>query len=171
MLDDEGQSEFRSAVGRIGYVANSSRPDLSYMNLVLSMNVSNATKWDLKMAIKAFKKMKSGTTTMKFIDLGSVGDRVLEGYGDAGFKSLPNKLSSCCGYVILLTNKKMDRSSILDWKSNKIRRVVASSTSAEALASNETLDACAYVKCVLKELLQDSLGASDIPIDGYRVDV
>ena len=70
---------------------------------------------DLKMAIKAFKKMKSGTTTMKFVDLGSVDDWVLEGYGDAGFKSLPDKLSSCCGYVILLTNKKTEMSSILDY--------------------------------------------------------
>jgi hypothetical protein len=63
---------------------------------------------------------------------------------------LPDKISSCCGYVILISNKKTGSSSILNWKSNKIKRVVGSSTAAEALASNETLDVLVHVKFVLK---------------------
>ena len=43
ILDEEGQAAFRAVVGRIGWVAGSSRPDLSYDNLVLSMKVGKAT--------------------------------------------------------------------------------------------------------------------------------
>jgi hypothetical protein len=44
LLDEEGQADFRAVAGRIGWIANSSRPDLSYANLVLSMKVRNA-RW------------------------------------------------------------------------------------------------------------------------------
>ena len=161
-LDNEGQAEFRAVVGRIGWIANSSRPDLSYDNLVLSMKVGHATFRDMKMAIKVMKKLKNDCTKMKFVDLGHTDDWILEGYGDAGFKSLPDKLSSCCGYVLLVTNKETGFSSILSWKSTKIRRVVGSSTAAEALASNETLDALVYIRSVLQELLSEQL--RNIPI-------
>ena len=36
-LDEDGQSDFRAVVGRIGWIANSTRPDLSYDYLVLSI--------------------------------------------------------------------------------------------------------------------------------------
>jgi hypothetical protein len=42
---------------------------------------------DMKMAIKVIKKMKSENTSMKFVNLGSIEDLVLEGYGDAGLSS------------------------------------------------------------------------------------
>ena len=42
ILDEEGQGEFRSAVGRIGWVAKASKPDLVYDNLVLSMKLGCA---------------------------------------------------------------------------------------------------------------------------------
>ena len=165
LLDDEGQSEFRTAVGRIGWVANSSRPDLAYDHLTLSMKVGKATVRDMKAATKAVKKIKYEKTTMKFVNLGSCDHWVLQAYGDAGFKSLPDKLSSCSGYVVLLTNQENNTSSILSWKCNKIRRVVDSSTAAEALASNDTLDALVYIKCVLNELLGDLI--KNIPLQVF----
>ena len=57
-LNEEGQAEYRSAVGRIGWVANASRPDLAYDNLVLSMKLGNASLRDMKTAVKIMKKMK-----------------------------------------------------------------------------------------------------------------
>ena len=153
LLDEDGQAEFRSAVGRIGWVANSSRPDLSYNNLILSMKVGNACVRDMKLAIKTIKRMKCENTVIKFVELGPIDKWVLEAYGDAGYQSLPDKISSCCGYVLLLSNIETRTSSVITWKSNKVRRVVGSSTAAEGLASNETLDALVYIKAVLKELL------------------
>ena len=108
------------------------------------------------------KELKSESTKMKYVDLGQIDSRILEGFGDAGFASLPDKISSCCGYVILVTNKETGHSSILSWKSAKIRRVVGSSTAAEALAFNETMNALVYIRFLLNELLQDKL--KDIPM-------
>lgn len=155
LLDIDGQSDFRSAVGRIGWVSSSSRPDLAFHHLLLSTRIGHATVRDMKFAVKAVKQIKCDVTTMKFVPLGPVSEWVLEGYGDAGHKSLPDKLSSSCGYVLLLRNKVSGATSVLSWKSTKIRRVVASSTAAEALATVETSDALMYISAVLKELLGD----------------
>ena len=155
VLDDEGQGEFRSAVGRIGWVANASRPDLSYDHLVLSMKLGCATLRDLKVAVKIIKKMKCENMSMKFVDLGPIENWTIEGYGDAGFRSLPDKTSSCGGSVLMITNKVANKSSVLNWRSNKIKRVVSSSTAAEALAANAVLDEMVYIKFVLRELLGD----------------
>ena len=153
LLDDEGQAEFRTVVGRLGWVASTSRPDLSYDSLVLSTKLGDATVRDMKQAIKIIKKVKCGFTSMKFVNLGAIDEWSLEAYGDAGFKSLPDKTSSCAGYVTLLCNKNKNVACVLNWKSKKLRRVVSSSTAAEALSANEALDDMVYLKLVLMEML------------------
>ena len=42
LLSEECQSDYRAAVGRIGWIANTSRPDLAYDNLVLSTKLGKA---------------------------------------------------------------------------------------------------------------------------------
>ena len=157
LLDEDGQCDFRSAVGRIGWVSSSSRPDLAFNHLLLSTLIGQATVRDMKLAVKTVKQIKCDNTVMKFVPLGPVDEWVLEGYGDAGHKSLPDKLSSACGYVLILRNKVTNTASVLSWKSTKIRRVVGSSTAAEALATVESSDALMYISAVLRELLGDEL--------------
>ena len=163
IMDEEGQSEFRAVVGRIGWIANSTRPDLSFDNLVLSTKLGKATVRDLRLAGKTIKKMKSDGTQMKFVDLGPIPQWTLQGFGDAGFKSLPDKTSSCGGHVILLSNKMRNCSCVLDWRAKKLKRVVSSSTAAEAVAVNDTLDMMVYVKAILTELFGDV--GRDIPLE------
>ena len=163
LLNEYDQSEFRSIVGRIGWVAKSSRPDLSYDNLVLSLKVGKASQRDMKMAIKIIKKMKCEGTSIKFVDLGAIAEWTIEGFGDAGFRSMPDRTTSCGGCVILISNKSKGLSSVLNWKSNKLKRVVSSSTAAEALAANDALDEMVYIKCILTELLGSA--AENIHLD------
>ena len=153
VLDDDGQADYRAVVGRIGWVANSTRPDLSYDNIVLSMKLGKATIRDMRQACKIITKIKCDGTQMKFVNLGPVTQWTLHGFGDAGFKSLPDKTSSCGGHVILVCNREKGLSCVLDWKTKKLKRVVSSSTAAEALAANDTLDMLVYVHSVLVELL------------------
>ena len=87
----------------------------------------------MKHAVKIVRKLKCDNTAMKFVNLGPVEEWVLEGYGDAGFKSLPDKTSSCGGHVILLRNVKKNVACVLDWRSKKLKRVVSSLPAAEAL--------------------------------------
>ena len=153
ILNEEWQSEFRAAVGKIGWLANISRPDLAYDNLALSTKLGKATLRDMKYVYKVLRKVKCESTTMKFVDLGPVKEWSLEAHGDAGYKSLPDKTSSCGGYVVLLCNRQRGIGCVLNWKSRKLRRVVSSSTAAEALAVNEALDEMVYVKTVLSEMI------------------
>ena len=126
--------------------------------MVLSTRLGKATVRDLKQAFKVVKKLKSDVTSMKFVNLGSPSQWSLEGFGDAGFKSLPDKVSSCGGHVLLLSNRSTGKACVLKWKSKKLKKVVSSSTAAETLASNDTLDALVYVKSLLGEIL-----GSDFP--------
>ena len=162
VLEEDQQAEFRAAVGRIGWVANSTRPDLAYDNLTLSMKLGNATIRDMKHACRVIKRLKCDSTQMKFVDIGPIDQWTLHGYGDAGFKSLPDKISSCGGQVILISNNERNLSCVVDWRSKKLKRVVSSSTAAEALAANDTLDSLVYVHSVLVETFGDV--AKDIPL-------
>ena len=63
----------------------------------------------------------------------------------------------------MLPNEVTGAASVSSWKSTKIRRVVGSSTAAEALAAAKTSEALMYVQVVLKELMGDF----DIPLHLY----
>ena len=153
LVNDETQTEFRSLVGKLGWLAKNARPDLGYDGLVMSTKVGKATADDMKQLVKLVKKMKAEVTEMKFIDIGPVCDWIIEGHGDAGYKSLPDKVSSCGGQVISVKNKTTGAQCVVSWRSKKLKRVVTSSTAAEAMAVNDTLDEMVYIKEVLKEAL------------------
>ena len=161
-LIEEDQKEFRAIIGKIGWLSQTSRPDLAFDNLVLSTKLGNATFDDMKHAIKIIKKMNCEDTEMKFADLGDPSKWSIVGYGDAGYKSLPDKVSSCGGHVVLLCNKDTKLSCVVSWKSKKLKRVVSSSTAAEALAVNDTLDEMVYIRSVLSEIFG---GAVEIPME------
>ena len=153
LLSDQDPGEFRTAVGKIGWVAQTSRPDISYDHLTLSTKLGNASVRDMKQAIKIVRKMKIDGTSMKFKHMGPIEQWTLVGHGDAGYKSLPDKISISGGHVILLCNKEIGVSCVVNWRSRKLKRVVSSSTTAESLAINDCLDELVYIKLVLMELL------------------
>ena len=65
---------------------------------------------------------------MKYSNLGKdLVDWVLIGHGDAGIKSMNDKITSVGGYVLLLCNSRTNACCVLGWKSKKIKRKVISS--------------------------------------------
>ena len=146
LVDVDSQCDFRSMIGKLGWLAKNARPDLGFDSLMLSTKVGKATANDFKHVVKIVKKLKAEPTAMKFQDLGSIVDWRIDGHGDAGYRSLPDKVSSCGGQVILITNKKTQMQCVVSWRCKKIKRVVSSSTAAEALAANDTLDEMFYIK-------------------------
>ena len=61
------------------------------------------------------QKLQGIKTTMFFPYLGLEEEWTLVGYGDAGVKSLPDKLSSCGGQVIMMVNKHKKKVCIINW--------------------------------------------------------
>ena len=62
LMDKEGQTEFRSAVGKVAHVGHHSRPDVCFEAKALSSKFGKATKQDLKVAMKKVQKLESQKT-------------------------------------------------------------------------------------------------------------
>ena len=153
MMESAGQTEFRSVVGKLTSLAHSSRPDICFDVKVLSSKFGRATKRDLQTARKRMIKIKGEDTNMRFPDLGKdMENWILIGHGDAGVKSMPDKITSVGGYVVLLCNKKTAKCCVLQWKSKQIRRKVISSLAGETLALIGVIGELVYTKAVLEQL-------------------
>ena len=90
--------------GKFGWLAKNARPDLGFDSLVMSTKVGKAIANDLKQVVKMVKKLKAEPSEMRFMNIGPVEDWTLVGHGDAGYRSLPDKVCSCGGQVISLRN-------------------------------------------------------------------
>ena len=58
-MGQEGQTEFRSIIGKIAHVGQISRPDVVFEAKALSSKFGKATRRDLKIAMKKIQKLKS----------------------------------------------------------------------------------------------------------------
>ena len=107
VMNNEGQTEFRSVMGKLTALAHTSRPDICFEIKVLASKFGKANKRDLQTALRRMIKLKSEDTTMCFPDLGmDLANWVLVGFGDAGVKSMPDKITSVGGHVMAFCNKK-----------------------------------------------------------------
>ena len=92
LLNAEGQTLFRGHVSRVLHIDYLSRPDVSFEAKVLSTKFGKATKGDLKSVQKKIQKLQGIPTKMFFPDLGPTDEWIFVGYGDAGIKSMPDKV-------------------------------------------------------------------------------
>ena len=157
LLDVDGQAEYRAAVGKVGWLGGISRPDLAFDHVVLSCKLGKATQGDLKNVVKVLKKLKAESTEMMFPNLEDPKDWVLQGYGDASFKNLPDGTGSCGGKVIMLVISRTGLAGVVSWRSKKLKRVALSTTAAEAMAANETVNEMVYIKAVLIKVFGSQL--------------
>ena len=70
VLDNSGQTEFRSAIGKLTSLAYSTRPDICFELKLLSTKLNNATRKDLQMSYKKILKVKSEIVSIKYPNLG-----------------------------------------------------------------------------------------------------
>ena len=162
LLDEEGQKEFRGSVAKLLYVGCQSRPDVCFEGKCLSSKFGKASKKDLKSAYRKMQKLKGEETCMFFPDLGETTEWSLIGYSDAGIKSMPDKLTSVGGQVVLLVNEKKQLACVLNWRSKKLVRKVVSSLAGEALAMVALIGELVYNKTILVQLFGE--GMETIPV-------
>ena len=165
MLDDHGQSEFRSLLGRVGWLGSHSRPDLVFDHISLSTKLGKATVGDHNSLLKIAKKMLADSTEMKFSKLGDLKSWVIDAYADAGYRSLPDKVSSCGGQVVIVRDTTSNAACVLSWRGRKLKRVVTSSTAAETLALNDVISEVLFTKSILGEIFGEKTG--QIPVNLY----
>ena len=102
---------------------------------------------------------------MSFPNLGMISEWTFVGYGDAGLKSMPDKLSSVGGQVVLVANGKMEAACVLNWRSKKLTRIVISSLAGESLALIATIGEMVYTKAIFKQIYGEVI--DNIPVILY----
>ena len=89
---------YREAVGSLLYLANASRPDISYAVNVLSRHQVNPTDLEWNMVKRVFQYLSSTRDLKIVFDQDTDG---MEVYSDASLSDCKNSLTTC-GFVIKL---------------------------------------------------------------------
>ena len=135
---------------KMSMIAYTSRPDLCFGVKSLSTKYGKATKSDLRNIKKKIVLLKAEEgSQMKYPNMGNINDWVLLGFGDAGIKSMPDKMTSIGGYVVLLYNRMTNATAVLNWRSKKLRRKVTSSLAGECYAMIGIIGELAYTRLFL----------------------
>lgn len=156
--------QYRTAVGQINWIASTTRPDVMYDLLELSMSMKEPKILNLVHANKVIKRIKLESYSLIYPQLGPTDDLYLAVFTDASLANLPDQISSAGGYVILLIGSN-EMCCVLSWSSCKIKRVVKSTSAAEALTLLEGVEEAVCLQALLSEILSDSL--LKVPIKAY----
>ena len=116
----------------------------------------------MKSVYKKIQKLKGESTRMFFPNLGDIREWCIVGYSDAGVRSMPDRLSSVGGQVILLVNETEQLACVINWRSKKLIRKVVSSLAGEALAMVAMIGEIVYTKTILSQIFGDSI--KNIPV-------
>lgn len=136
---------YLSAIGALMYLANCTRPDISFAVNLLARFSSSPTKrhWN---GIKHIFRYLRGT-----VDLGlfysNNSKQELIGYADAGYLSDPHKAKSQTGYVF------MNGGTAISWRSQKQTLVATSSNHAEIIALHEASRECVWLRSMTQIIL------------------
>ena len=153
-MTQEELTTYRGMVGAINWVVRTSRPDLCYDMIHLSTKFKGGNIDNWKDARKVLSNIVQNRAHITLANIGNLKEAELWLYTDASFGNLNDGVDSTGSYIIMLVNPSDGRSAPLDWKSNKVKRVVTSTLAAETLSLTCGLDAAV----ALKEQLQDLLG-------------
>ena len=184
-LSRDEMRTFRGMTGKLVWLHEQTRPDVSYDSLEMSYHNKTAKVKDLKNAIKTVKKAKEKESVIHFKKIGNPDDLKILAYSDASYLTIEDKVKSVGGRMIFLSDKDEQKVSPLHWKGRTIPQVCKSAKDAE----NRALEACAeeawYLAKLTKELISgdrnpkaqlpvsvkcDNLGVKDSVFSTKQVD-
>ena len=142
--------EYRKYTGKISWLAQGTRPDLSYSALHLARRNNKATLADLWNVNRLVEKVKDEENKVIYGKLGEREELQVVGIVDASFK--PDE-KAVGGMIIVLANKDMTKASPLMWKAKQIDRVCLSSKDAETVAMSKIIDELVYMSKHVEILL------------------
>ena len=150
-LTSEETTTLQEAIGQLNWLSCVTRPDISFDVSVLSSSIKEATVSDMVYANKVIRKVKNEKSSIKFpeLDLESL---QLVSFSDASYSNLRNG-GSQGGHLTFLVDKN-NNSCPLEWKSNRLKRVVRSALAAETLACADCMEASKHWISVINEVLK-----------------
>ena len=158
----EERKLLKQTVGQLLWVANQTRPDISFDTCYLSNSISKATVSDVLRANKVIRKLKMTSVSLIFKPIQRINTATVYVFADASFKSLPCGASQG-GFIIFLGDSNGNVCPI-HWQSKKVKRIVKSTLAAECLSLQEACDVAFYIKTVLTSILSTKSTAAEIDI-------
>ena len=154
-------SLLRKMTGQLNWTVRSTRPDLSFNMIACSTHFKGGTVADLKYAKKTMASLLQNKAVLRFANLGNISKSEIWLFTDASYGNLNDGTDSTQGYVIFLVRPEDGRCAPIDWRANKIDRVVTSTLAAEAISLTRGLDAAVAFKWTLQQLLGEE---GNIPV-------
>ena len=140
----------RGALGKLNWLSNMSRPDISFQVSSISANIKKAKISDIKEVNKVIKHVKSTASSVLFPSLDKDSVEIVT-YTDASFNNHEDGGSQ--GAHIVFLKDKNNQSCPITWRSVRVRRVARSTLTAETLAFADGIDSAMFVKGIAEEML------------------
>ena len=134
---------------KLSWLANSTRPDLSYTALAISKKNTTAQIKDLRDITRVISKAKERSSKIKFSKIAPKESLMIVEIGDASFKSDDKAIG---GVLLFLANEEMTRAVPIYWKSKTISRVCYSSKDAETINISKMMDDAIFAACQVETL-------------------
>jgi hypothetical protein len=148
LLPPQSMTDYRSAVGTIGYASSELRPDLAWETSYLSRQFVTLTILDAKRANAALQFAQKNRVILKY----RRGVENLTMFHD-GFLCNLDDGKSQGGRIACLTNKTGHSvASWIFWESRAIKRMCRSSSASEVLSKVEGYDATKWLLALWKEI-------------------
>ena len=151
-LDENEKTKIRKMAGSLNWIVRGTRPDKSFELIDASTKFQTGKIEDLVRLRKTLVSMKENKAEIYFPNLGDPVGWTLVCFTDAALGNLNNGKDSTGGHIVLLMNTRTNMCSVLDWQSNKIKRVVRSTLAAEALSLCDGLENAIFLRDVLAEV-------------------
>ena len=118
------QRLLRQMVGKLNWAVQGTRPDVAFDLIQLSTKLKVLQVSDLIQAIKCMRKLKNGTSSIRFQNLGPSGVWRILVYSDASHTNL-EAAGSVGAHLVFIVNPEGHVCTI-NWSATKIKRVVRS---------------------------------------------
>lgn len=145
--DEIADCPYQQAIGSLLYVAQGTRPDISFAVNTLSRFNKNPTTahWA---AVKRILRYLQGTKDLKLIYTKD-GNEKITGYCDADWASDVRDRKSCTGYIFLL------QGGAISWRSQKQQTVALSTAEAEYMSMSSAAQEALWLQQLHAELGQE----------------
>ena len=157
--------QLRSLIGQLNWIANQSRPDLSFDVLQLGNRIKNAKVKDITLANKVLRKLKLHECKLLFPDLGDLPKLKLVLYNDAACANPCDGVSSTGRRISFLAGN--GRCCPISWSSIKVKRVVKSSLAAESSSLVDGLDTAYCIGRLFTEITYNECDVTKIATQAF----